>query len=88
MIQARRRVTRFTRGNPTVEVDVILPVRRGGSRGSSFRREHGLEHEVIELRDGDKKRFGGKGVSNAVSNVTEKILPRLQGVDALGPAYG
>ena len=41
------------------------------------------EHEAIELRDGDKKRFLGKGVSKAVANVTQKILPKLQGVDAL-----
>ena len=41
------------------------------------------EHEAIELRDGDKRRFGGKGVSKAVKNVTDKIFPALQGVDAL-----
>jgi enolase len=41
------------------------------------------EHEAIELRDGDKKRFLGKGVTKAVKNVTEKILPALQGTDAL-----
>jgi enolase len=40
------------------------------------------EHEALELRDGDKKRFGGKGVSQAVRNVTEKILPKLRGMDA------
>src|SRR5438552_13539408 len=41
------------------------------------------EHEAIELRDGDKQRYLGKGVTRAVRNVTEKILPALQGVDAL-----
>jgi enolase len=41
------------------------------------------ENEALELRDGDKKRFGGKGVTKAVKNVTEKILPALRGVDAL-----
>jgi enolase len=41
------------------------------------------EHEALELRDGDKKRYLGKGVTKAVKNVTEKILPALRGVDAL-----
>jgi enolase len=41
------------------------------------------EHEALELRDQDKKRFAGKGVSKAVANVTEKILPELRGIDAL-----
>ena len=41
------------------------------------------EHEALELRDGDKKRYLGKGVSKAVKNVTDKILPALEGVDAL-----
>jgi enolase len=41
------------------------------------------EHEALELRDGDKKRFLGKGVTKAVKNVTEKILPAVKGVDAL-----
>src|ERR1035441_1782755 len=71
-----------SRGNPTVEVDVILygggfgraAVPSGASTG---------EHEALELRDGDKKRFLGKGVTKAVKNVTEKILPALRGVDAL-----
>jgi enolase len=79
-IQAREILD--SRGNPTVEVDVTLgggtvgraAVPSGASTG---------EHEAIELRDGDKKRFLGKGVRNAVKNVTEKILPVLQGVDAL-----
>ncbi|MCK7485265.1 MAG: hypothetical protein MZU97_06680 [Bacillus subtilis] len=49
------------------------------------------EHEAIELRDGDKKRYLGKGVSKAVDNVHDKIAPTLRGVDALdqvdrGPA--
>jgi enolase len=71
-----------SRGNPTVEVDVILygggfgraAVPSGASTG---------EHEALELRDGDKKRYLGKGVTKAVKNVTEKILPALRGVDAL-----
>jgi len=71
-----------SRGNPTVEVDVYLAdgslgraaVPSGASTG---------EHEAIELRDGDKKRYLGKGVSKAVKNVTEIILPTLAGLDAL-----
>src|SRR5437879_10941969 len=79
-IQAREILD--SRGNPTVEVDVILvggavgraAVPSGASTG---------EHEAIELRDGNKKRFLGKGVRKAVANVTGKILPALKGVDAL-----
>jgi enolase 1/2/3 len=71
-----------SRGNPTVEVDVILA---GGAIGRAAVPSGAStgEHEAIELRDGDKKRFLGKGVSKAVKNVTEKILPAVQGIDAL-----
>src|SRR3954463_11842144 len=71
-----------SRGNPTVEVDVILD---GGSIGRVAVPSGAStgEHEALELRDGDKKRYLGKGVTKAVRNVTEKILPALQGVDAL-----
>ncbi len=70
-----------SRGNPTVEVDVILSdgtigraaVPSGASTG---------ENEAIELRDGDKSRYLGKGVSKAVENVEEKILPELEGLDS------
>ena len=69
-----------SRGNPTVEVDVVLEngiigraaVPSGASTG---------EHEALELRDGDKARYLGKGVSKAVDNVTDKILPALLGMD-------
>ena len=71
-----------SRGNPTVEVDVTLECGAAGRAAVPSGASTG-EHEAIELRDGDKKRFGGKGVSKAVANVTEKILPKLQGVDAL-----
>jgi enolase len=71
-----------SRGNPTVEVDVLLS---GGAVGRAAVPSGAStgEHEAIELRDGDKKRFLGKGVSKAVANVTTKILPKLRGVDAL-----
>ncbi|MDH4246203.1 MAG: phosphopyruvate hydratase [Deltaproteobacteria bacterium] len=70
-----------SRGNPTVEVDVLLEdgalgramVPSGASTGA---------HEAVELRDGDKKRFQGKGVLKAVGNVNEVIAPALMGRDA------
>ena len=71
-----------SRGNPTVEVDVILEsgfmgrasVPSGASTG---------EHEALELRDGDKKRYGGKGVLKAVNNINDIIAPKLIGRSAL-----
>lgn len=71
-----------SRGNPTVEVDILL---EGGAAGRAAVPSGAStgEHEAIELRDGDAKRYLGKGVSKAVKNVTERILPRLLGVDAL-----
>jgi len=79
-IQAREILD--SRGNPTVEVDVILA---GGAVGRAAVPSGAStgEHEAIELRDGDKKRYLGKGVSQAVRNVTQKILPALKGLDAL-----
>jgi enolase len=71
-----------SRGNPTVEVDVTLESGAAGRAAVPSGASTG-EHEAVELRDGDKKRFGGKGVQQAVKNVTEKILPALQGLDAL-----
>ena len=70
-----------SRGNPTVEVDVVLldgsvgraAVPSGASTGA---------HEAVELRDGDKARFDGKGVLRAVANVTDTIAPALIGLDA------
>ncbi len=79
-IQAREVLD--SRGNPTVEVDVTL---QGGAVGRAAVPSGAStgEHEAIELRDGDKKRYLGKGVSKAVKNVIEKIAPELQGLDAL-----
>src|SRR5712672_3040598 len=71
-----------SRGNPTVEVDVILEEGAAGRAAVPSGASTG-EHEALELRDGDKKRYLGKGVSQAVRNVTGKILPSLRGVDAL-----
>jgi enolase len=70
-----------SRGNPTVEVDVRLD---GGAFGRAIVPSGAStgEHEAWELRDGDKKRYGGKGVLRAVANVNEKIAPALAGSDA------
>ncbi|MCK6489967.1 MAG: phosphopyruvate hydratase [Planctomycetes bacterium] len=70
-----------SRGNPTIEVDVVLDdgslgraaVPSGASTG---------EHEAVELRDGDKAKYVGKGVLKAVANVNEKVGPELVGMDA------
>jgi enolase len=71
-----------SRGNPTVEADVYLErgvmgraaVPSGASTG---------EHEAVELRDADKERYGGKGVTLAVQNVHETIAPALAGADVI-----
>src|SRR5947208_7608312 len=79
-IQAREILD--SRGNPTVEVDVFLA---GGAIGRAAVPSGAStgQHEAIELRDGDKKRYLGKGVGKAVKNVTDKIFPALKGVDSL-----
>lgn len=71
-----------SRGNPTVEVDILLEsgvmgrasVPSGASTG---------ENEALELRDGDKKRYGGKGVLKAIENINTIIAPALKGMSAL-----
>ena len=68
-----------SRGNPTVEVDVVTD--KGLSRAIVPSGASTGIHEALELRDGDKKRFLGKGVLNAVDNVNEKIAPELVGKD-------
>ena len=70
-----------SRGNPTVEVDVKLASGHFGRAAVPSGASTG-EHEAIELRDGDKKRYGGKGVQKAVGNVKGKIAPALVGFDA------
>ncbi|HOJ72259.1 MAG TPA: phosphopyruvate hydratase [Syntrophorhabdaceae bacterium] len=75
-----------SRGNPTIEVDVILEsgymgraiVPSGASTG---------EREALELRDGDAKRYKGKGVKKAVENVNDIIGPKIEGLDALDQVY-
>src|SRR5271165_504758 len=70
-----------SRGNPTVEADVIL---ESGARGRAAVPSGAStgEHEALELRDGDKGRYAGKGVLKAVQNVNEVIAPELEGMDA------
>jgi enolase len=70
-----------SRGNPTVEVDVFL---QGGAVGTAMVPSGASTgaHEAVELRDGDAKRYRGKGVLAAVRNVNEVIRPALEGMDA------
>jgi enolase len=71
-----------SRGDPTVEVDVLLEDGAFGRAAAPSGASTG-EHEAVELRDGDEKRFGGKGVLSACRNVEETIGPELLGVEAL-----
>ena len=70
-----------SRGNPTVEAEVIL---ESGARGRATVPSGAStgEHEAVELRDGEKERYMGKGVLKAVDNVSMTIAPELEGVDA------
>lgn len=70
-----------SRGNPTVEAQVIL---EDGAEGSAIVPSGAStgEKEAVELRDGDPKRYGGKGVLNAVKHANEKLAPALIGMDA------
>jgi enolase len=81
IIAARARQILDSRGNPTVEAEVMTSssvarasVPSGASKG---------KHEAVELRDGDAKRFHGKGVSKAVSNINRVIGPKLKGLDCI-----
>jgi enolase 1/2/3 len=83
IVEIRAREILDSRGNPTVECDVRLEsgvlgraaVPSGASTG---------EHEALELRDADPKRYGGKGVLRAVQHIEETIAPALRGMDATG----
>jgi enolase len=85
IVEIRAREILDSRGNPTIEVEVFLgsgaegraAVPSGASTGSG---------EALELRDGDKRRYGGKGVRQAVKNVEQVIAPELKGYDALDQA--
>ena len=81
IVDVRAREILDSRGNPTLEAEVVLQsgasgrmaVPSGASTGS---------HEAVELRDGDRKRYGGKGVLNAVENVNTVIAEAIIGEDA------
>ncbi len=74
-----------SRGNPTVEVEVALASGHVGRAAVPSGASTG-EHEAIELRDGDKGRFGGKGVRKAVANVLDQLAPAVIGMDASNQA--
>ena len=71
-----------SRGNPTVEVEVVLTDGYSGMAAVPSGASTGV-HEALELRDGDKSRYGGKGVLKAVENINDKIAEQLLGWDAL-----
>ena len=85
IVELRAREILDSRGNPTIEVDVmcasgargVAAVPSGASTG---------ENEAVELRDGDKKRYLGKGVQKAVANVHDAIAEELVGAEALDQA--
>ena len=82
IVDVRAREILDSRGNPTLEVEVVLEsgaegraaVPSGASTGSG---------EALELRDDDRRRYGGKGVLQAVRNVERVIKPEVEGLDAL-----
>ena len=74
-----------SRGNPTIEAEVTLAGGEVGRAAVPSGASTG-EHEAVELRDGDQKRYGGKGVVKAVQNVNEIIAPEIKGMDALDQA--
>lgn len=81
IIQVMGREIIDSRGNPTVEAEVILADGTIGRAAAPSGASTG-EFEALELRDGDKDKFGGKGVSKAVANINEKIAPALIGQNA------
>jgi len=70
-----------SRGNPTIEVDVVLDSGAMGRAAVPSGASTGA-HEAVELRDGDKSRYGGKGVRQAIANVEGEILDAVGGIDA------
>jgi enolase len=82
IIDIKAREILDSRGNPTVEADVLLDSGVEGRAAVPSGASTG-ENEAIELRDGDKTRYSGKGTTKAVQNITGKILPKLRGLEAL-----
>jgi len=85
IVQLKAREILDSRGNPTVEVDVRLDDGATGRAGVPSGASTGTR-EALELRDGDKGRFGGKGVTKAVAHVNELIAPAVKGLDAADQA--
>jgi enolase len=81
IIEVRAREILDSRGNPTVEAEIILASGATGRASVPSGASTG-EHEAMELRDGDEKRYLGKGVQQAVTNVEESLGPRLEGMIA------
>src|SRR3989442_1695062 len=81
IIQIEAREILDSRGNPTIEVEVITD---GGALGRAMVPSGAStgENEALELRDGDKARYQGQGVLTAVENVNDKIAPEIVGMDA------
>src|SRR5512134_3696931 len=81
IIDVKGREILDSRGNPTVEVDVLLESGAMGRAAVPSGASTGA-HEAVELRDGDAKRYGGKGVEKAVSAVNGEIADAIGGMDA------
>jgi enolase len=81
IIEVHAREILDSRGNPTVEAEVVLSSGAQGRAAVPSGASTG-EHEAVELRDGDSRRYGGKGVVEAVRNVNEVLGPRLEGMTA------
>jgi enolase len=81
IIEVHAREIIDSRGNPTVEAEIVLSSGATGRAAVPSGASTG-EHEAVELRDGDQKRYLGKGVLEAVRNVNEVLGPRLEGMAA------
>lgn len=81
IIEVAAREILDSRGNPTLEVDVLLEGGHVGRAAVPSGASTG-QFEAVELRDGDPSRYGGKGVLNAVANVTDVIAPEIIDFDA------
>src|SRR5215204_1338618 len=81
ILQVSAREILDSRGNPTVEAEVKTT--DGSGRGAVPSGASTGEHEAIELRDGDKKRYLGRGVQTAVANVNQILGPAILGMDSL-----
>src|SRR3954464_15834670 len=80
IVEIRGREILDSRGNPTVEVEIELESGAVGRAIVPSGASTGV-HEAVELRDGDKKRYGGKGVLQAVANVNDVLADKLIGFD-------